>query len=271
MIELRPVRVVWRDRDQWRDLTGEVEAAGQVTMISENATARFIDFDRRRHIRRPLEGGNVLFGDGSWMPFQSASVTPCGVVLDHPQFLARSTRLRLVFAGLVDEWLSTPAGREVVASAVNKVPPVSPGIPTSPVPPTTARLGSGDRNRRTGPKRVTERPPRLPIPHRMRRLTDAEMAELVKSARSGPKGPSRAMQALWDLILQEVEGMSVAEGTASGRAWLVQNYAIADDQSQVLYHAFMSRRKAAASRRYGLLWLMWAPATYDDTEDGEGE
>ena len=123
--------------------------------------------------------------------------------------------------------------------------------------------GSDERSRR---HRAVDRPARREVPHRRRRLTDGEMAELVKLARSGVKGPGRAMDALWDLILHDIEGLSLAEATASGRAWLVQNYAIADDQSRVLYDAMMLRRRlpAGALRRIGMQWFMWAPATYDD-------
>lgn len=124
--------VVWGDGDRWRILNAELAAGGAATIISETGTARFIDFDRRRHIREPLEGGNAIFGDWSWMPFAQVAVTPCGIVLDHPEFWARSTRLRLVFAGFVDEWMTTPAGREAVRAAVRRIPPTSPGHPVEP-------------------------------------------------------------------------------------------------------------------------------------------
>lgn len=97
----------------------------------------------------------------------------------------------------------------------------------------------------------------------MRRLTDKEMDELVKLAGKGPRGPSVAMDRLWDLILQEIEGVTVAEAAAGDHRWLVQNYAIADDQSRILFEAFVLRRKGAAARGSGLHWLMWSPATYD--------
>jgi hypothetical protein len=125
-------QLLWRDGDRWRTLNGELAARGAATIISEHGTARFIDFDRRRHIRQPLEGGNVVFGDRSWMPFAQVAVTPCGVVLDHPQFWARSTPLRLVFAGFVDTWMSTAAGRDAVHAAVRRIPPTSPGHPDEP-------------------------------------------------------------------------------------------------------------------------------------------
>ena len=51
--------------------------------------------------------------------------------------------------------------------------------------------------------------------YRMRRLSDAEMAELIALARQGRKGPAAALDALWELILHEAEGLSLAEGTAA--------------------------------------------------------
>jgi hypothetical protein len=120
--------------------------------------------------------------------------------------------------------------------------------------------GANDRPDR----RADERPARLEVPHRMRRLTDTEMDELENLAAEGRNGPVVAMDRLWDLILQEIEGVTVAEATAQDRRWLVQNYAIPDDQSKVLFEAFVLRRKGAAARGSGLHWLMWSPATFDE-------
>jgi hypothetical protein len=83
----------------------------------------------------------------------------------------------------------------------------------------TGRVGEG--------LTLDERPERWAEPKRMRRLTDDEMTELIGLARRGRTGPGRALDALWDLILQHAEGMSLAEAMAAGRVWLVQNYAIA--------------------------------------------
>ena len=90
------------------------------------------------------------------------------------------------------------------------------------------------------------------------------MVALTAMARMGGTGPQRAIDALWDLILREVEGISLANATKLGRRWLVQNYAIADDQSRELYDAFTSNREGTSRRQAGLLWFNWAPATYDD-------
>jgi hypothetical protein len=118
------------ERRLWRDLTAEAVDAGAVTVISEHGTARFIDFNRRRHIREPLEGGNTLVGDRAWLPLDYAEITPCGVVLGCPQVWG--TRLRLVFGGIVDEWLSTGLGRAAVSAAVRNEEPSSPGHPAEP-------------------------------------------------------------------------------------------------------------------------------------------
>jgi hypothetical protein len=121
------VPVLWTDGDPWRVLTGEALAVGAVTVISKHGTARFIDFDRRRHVREPLEGGKSLVGDRAWLPFDWVEITPCGVVLARPQFWG--TRLRLVFGGIVDEWMSTGPGRAAVTAAVRREEPTSPGHP----------------------------------------------------------------------------------------------------------------------------------------------
>jgi hypothetical protein len=102
----------------------------------------------------------------------------------------------------------------------------------------------------------------------MRRLTDEEMADLTGLARIGRVGPGRALDGLWDLILRYTEGITLAEAGAAGRNWLVQNYAIAEDQSAQIYESMVLGRRlpAGAVRRIGLTWLMWSPATFDEDE-----
>lgn len=101
--------------------------------------------------------------------------------------------------------------------------------------------------------------------YRMRRLTDDEMNMLVRLARDGRKGPGRAMEALWDLILREAEGISYAEAKDTGLVFAVQNCAIPSDQSQALYAAFVKGRRLARREvaGIGMLWLNLSPADYD--------
>lgn len=117
---------------------------------------------------------------------------------------------------------------------------------------------------------VRDLPRPLPNPHLVRRLTDEEMEQLISLARAGRKGPAKAMDALWDLILREVEGMSLAEATERNLRWHVQSYAIADDQSRALFDAFMLRRRLPPKvvAGFGLLWLQWTPRSYMPDEAG---
>lgn len=60
----------------------------------------------------------------------------------------------------------------------------------------------------------------------MRRLTDSEMTQLRQLGRDGRKGPGRALNALWDLILQEAEGAGVADASQRDGSFYVQDYAM---------------------------------------------
>ena len=48
----------------------------------------------------------------------------------------------------------------------------------------------------------------------MRRLADDEMASLVRLCRDGRKGPGRALEALWELIVRDADQVGVAEAAA---------------------------------------------------------
>ena len=104
--------------------------------------------------------------------------------------------------------------------------------------------------------------------YRMRRLTDDEMARLVALARDGRKGPGRAIEALWELILRDAEGVSVAEAAASEPKFRFQDYAIAADQSQQLYDAMTKGRRLSKGQinGIGMLWLDQSPCDYDPEE-----
>lgn len=102
--------------------------------------------------------------------------------------------------------------------------------------------------------------------YRMRRLTPSEMSGLVGLARRGRKGPGVALEALWDLILRDAEGVGVAEAAARIPQFRVQDYAIAADQAQALHDAFLVRRRLSGGilNGIGMLWLDQSPAEYDD-------
>jgi hypothetical protein len=112
-------------------------------------------------------------------------------------------------------------------------------------------------------------------PALMRRFTDDEMAALIRLARDGRTGPSRALDALWDLILTEVDGVTMADITAAGKVWQVEGYAIADDQHRQLADAIGLRRRLSprAALHVAVEWLTWAPAAYGDdpTEPAEAD
>lgn len=96
----------------------------------------------------------------------------------------------------------------------------------------------------------------------MRRLSDAEMAELIALARQGRKGPAAALDALWELILHEAEGLSLAE--AAERGFYVSDYAIPADQAVMIRDAMVQRRRLPPRVVAGF-WAMWGnlgPADY---------
>lgn len=105
-----------------------------------------------------------------------------------------------------------------------------------------------------------------PTPYRMRRLTDTEMAELTALARQGTDGPPSALRALWDLILRDVEGLSLAEAAAAGTPgrWSVADYQIAADQAQALRHAMVAGRRRSTVYAIRMMWLNESPGEYDD-------
>ena len=123
-------KVIWRDGDRWRNLTGEAVAAGQVTVISESGATRLLDIEQKRHGRMAIEGGHSMRFDGVWRPMGSFELTPCGVVIE--QSGARGTPVRLVLAGLVTDWLMTPLGSATVDAVIARRPPVSPRHPEAP-------------------------------------------------------------------------------------------------------------------------------------------
>ena len=101
--------------------------------------------------------------------------------------------------------------------------------------------------------------------YRMRRLTDEEMAALTKLARQGRKGPGLALEALWELILRDAEGVGVAEAAARVPKFRVQDYAMAADQAQQLYDAMTKGRRLPRStiNGIGMLWLDQSPCDYE--------
>lgn len=108
-------RAIWAAGDEWRRLTEEVTAEGGATIISVKGTTRLVDSVRRRQMRLPKPGGRPLFGDLEWMPYATLEVTPCGVVIWHPQWWARGARVALVLPGLRPDWADGAAGQELVS------------------------------------------------------------------------------------------------------------------------------------------------------------
>jgi hypothetical protein len=103
--------------------------------------------------------------------------------------------------------------------------------------------------------------------YRMRRLTDAEMTELTRLARDGPTGPARAIDALWELIVRDAHGVSLAE--AAERGFHVQDYAMAGDQAKALKNAMVERRRLPRKvvEGFWLTWAMYSPADYEPVGD----
>lgn len=99
--------------------------------------------------------------------------------------------------------------------------------------------------------------------YRMRRLTDEEMADLSRLARNGRAGPGRAIDALWELIVQDAHGVSLEE--AAERGFHVQDYAMARDQAEQLKDAMVTRRRLPRKVVAGfwMTWAMYSPADYE--------
>jgi hypothetical protein len=99
--------------------------------------------------------------------------------------------------------------------------------------------------------------------YRMRRLTDDEMAELTRLARDGRTGPARAIDALWELVIRDAHGISLAEADALG--FHVQDYAMPADQAEALKTAMVERRRLPRKVVDGfwLTWAMYSPADYE--------
>lgn len=111
------------------------------------------------------------------------------------------------------------------------------------------------------------RPPLDPADrYRMRRLTDNEMHQLCRLARDGRRGPAKALDALWDLILRDAEGISVAEAAARPGSYRVQDYAMAADQYEQLLACVTQRRRLPPKVVAGFhqLWAMHSPCDYDE-------
>ena len=121
--------IIWEDGDTWRDLTDAVISAGTATAISLHGTARFIDAEHGRQARiRTLKAG-VFSCDGEWLPLGNWSLSPCGFVTEAPGHWSRGTPLRLVLAGLVEDWAGTEAGAVALAAVQAGTEPAAPGHP----------------------------------------------------------------------------------------------------------------------------------------------
>lgn len=99
----------------------------------------------------------------------------------------------------------------------------------------------------------------------MRRLTQQEMDALRHLARRGAKGPALALDALWDIILREAEGIGVAEAASRPGRFRVQDYAMAADQAAELRAEMTERRRLPPRVVAGihLLWASQSPCDYD--------
>ena len=123
----RPM-IIWRDGDSWRDLSDEAVNAGQVTVVSENGTARLLDFNTGRQARIPLEGGHRMSLDSTpkdlrWRPLVFSQLTPCGLSL----WKEMGSPVRLVLVGLHANWTVSSVGRDVVNAVMARRPRTAPG------------------------------------------------------------------------------------------------------------------------------------------------
>lgn len=95
------------------------------------------------------------------------------------------------------------------------------------------------------------------------------MTRLCGLARNGGTGPSKALSALWALILLEVLGIDVATNpTARAPGWAA-DYSIAEDQYDTLTAAVLEERglheREAARTAAG--WWNYAPSTYEPDDE----
>lgn len=104
----------------------------------------------------------------------------------------------------------------------------------------------------------------------MPRLTETEMAHLRQLAHEGRRGPERALDALWDLILREAEGVGLAEASQRDGSFWVQDYAMPRDQAEALLAAMIEGRRLPQWEvsRFHLMWVNWSPADYEPHDDG---
>lgn len=116
---------------------------------------------------------------------------------------------------------------------------------------------------------MTRRPTRPPLPpearYRMRRLSVAEMAHLRRLARNGRRGPAKALDALWELIIDEAHGHDRDMRRTLGEREWVQDYSIQRDQSEALLSAMIHNRRLPPQVVSGfhLMWTFHAPSEYD--------
>lgn len=99
----------------------------------------------------------------------------------------------------------------------------------------------------------------------MRRLTDDELTHIIRLARDGRRGPSRAIDALWELTMQEIHGIGLAE--AAERGFHVQDYSLDRDQNEAIRDAMVERRRLPRKVIAGfwVLWASYSPADHDPT------
>jgi hypothetical protein len=96
-----------------------------------------------------------------------------------------------------------------------------------------------------------------------RRFTDEEMSRFETISRNTAH-PQRLLDAVWDVVLGDVEGLGLTDARQHGFAVLPGRYAIADDQWQTLF-GFV-RATGTGDEELDLehddLWIANAPSTY---------
>jgi hypothetical protein len=122
-------RVLWRSGDDWRNMTDEVRAVDAVTIVSRSGAARFLDLERRRHDRRPLEGGDRMCFDGVWRPLEGINVTPCGTDVFGALDWAKGTPIWIVVTDIHPDWPTLEWGRPIVDAIIAGKHPSAPGHP----------------------------------------------------------------------------------------------------------------------------------------------